>query len=822
MNSINDLIEKLKLYTLQYAQEQGVVLNSNGFVQCLFPDHEDHDPSMHYWEENNIFFCFGCSRSADIYTLTNIFEGKPLAGPDFIEENVFYLAKKYGEPYEHLRKEMTPEEMKKQEYYRTMKLFSDYITFHENDEYLKERKIPKEIAIKLNIGGTKSYEECKKHLLNFGCSQDVIKEIGILPHKVNEKQLIFIIKDTYGRPVSFVSRNMEFVKGVSTFPKYNNGTETLIFNKSKIFYLWSDIKKKYNSLEPLIIVEGYMDAVTAYSLGYTNIIALGSASFTDEHIQIIEKDTRIKTVSIALDNDDTGKKRMNNLIERLRNNKTIKEYKFAVYKSKEKDIDELLKEKGKIPLSRIYDFLSMFEFELKNLKDNLGENIDESALFDKFVVLISKTNSPKNREEQARILAKYLNNYSFKTILDEVEMLLSEDKIRYKTEVESLSKRAFNEISKNPEYCLEIIDTLNEDIKDINKKYQKNTKSIYERGVENFEKFETDKMNADMYNINFGIPWLNDLNLMPGHSVILSSLANVGKTSMFQLLARNLALNTYNATVFYLSTDDSAEKIYNNLMAQIIGLPRDYCQNPFYHRQFGLNTTNPLKEQFYNTYLKGKAIIEELIRKQKIIVLDVKDKIDDWNGLKKIISTISKYPEMENMYKVMIIDSVNKIRVDGVSNENDRISFLSENIKKLSETNKVLSFLNFELNKTKNNAKLSQFGMSGSKRMFYDCNVLSFLYNPTRNLQEYEGTEEETKLKWTLKINSVQTKQQPILFSIQEKSKCGNNEMNARPYFYKLNEFTSQLTPIEINSEEHRYYEKIWRDEWDRKYISNS
>ena len=110
-NSIQELMERLKQRTLQYAQEQGVVLNPNGFVQCLFPDHDDHDPSMHWWEENNIFFCFSCMRSADIFTLANIFENKPLAGPDFIEENVFYLAKKYGEPYEHLRKDMTPEEL---------------------------------------------------------------------------------------------------------------------------------------------------------------------------------------------------------------------------------------------------------------------------------------------------------------------------------------------------------------------------------------------------------------------------------------------------------------------------------------------------------------------------------------------------------------------------------------------------------------------------------------------------------------------------------------------------------------------------------------
>ena len=169
----------------------------------------------------------------------------------------------------------------------------------------------------------------------------------------------------------------------------------------------------------------------------------------------------------------------------------------------------------------------------------------------------------------------------------------------------------------------------------------------------------------------------------------------------------------------------------------------------------------------------------------------------------------------------MIVDSVNKITVDGIKDENQTAGFLSAEIKKLNERHRILGFLNFELNKMKDNAKLSQFALSGSRRMFYDCNVLGFIYNPTRNLQEFEGTEFETKLKWQLPINEFNSIPQPILFTIQNKSKAGNNAMNARPYFYKLNEFTSKLTPIPLTSEEHQNYYKIWRDEWNNLYTSN-
>ena len=101
------------------------------------------------------------------------------------------------------------------------------------------------------------------------------------------------------------------------------------------------------------------------------------------------------------------------------------------------------------------------------------------------------------------------------------------------------------------------------------------------------------------------------------------------------MLTRNITTQTQNGVVFYISTDDAAEKIYDNLTANITGLPRDYCENPFFHRQWGLNSQNPQKEEHYKIYLEGRKTIEQLVANKRLIVLDVKDKIDNWNGLKK-------------------------------------------------------------------------------------------------------------------------------------------------------------------------------------------
>lgn len=821
MNSLKELMDKLKEYALQYAAENGVTLNNNGFVSCLSPDHEDRNPSMHYWEENNIFYCFSCGFVADIFTLANILEGKPLTGPEFITENVFYLARRYGEEYTHLQSELTQAEIKKYTLLQTMKLFSEYVVQHRNSTYLNSRKITDETAKKLSIGSVESFNKCYDHLIKKGCSPQILQEIGIEKFKVNENKMIFIIKDSYKRPVSFVSREM---KDVENNPKYINGNATDIFNKSKIFYLWSDIKKEFKPIQTLIIVEGYIDAVTAYQYGFRQIVAIGSASFTDDHIKIIESSNNIQDVAIALDNDKVGKARMNKIIDRLKEQKTSKEYKFAVCLSDKKDLDEIinnsLSENKQVQLSNIYELKSLFDFELSNIKEQYGNSLNESAIFDVFTKIIAKTKRAKTREEQAKELSKYLNNYSFETIFEEVKELRSGIEEMHKEEIKVKVSQAFEEIKNNPQHAKVIIEELNDSIENVNRKYEKKEASVFEEALDFFDNFEVEKKNKNLFQCNFGIPALDDLDINLGDIVSLGALPNVGKSTFFQKITRNVIQNNDNAVLIFASPDDPAEKIYGNLIAALSGLPREYCKNPYFHKKYGLESGFKNAQKFFEVYESYKGLVRNFIEKKKIIVLDVKNGIGEWRNLEGKLTRICQDKELVNKFKLLICDPVNKIEVTGISNENETISYLSQHIKKLCENLKILAFLNFELNKARNNSRLSQFQLSGSRRMNYDTNVLLFMYNPTRNLQQYVGTENETKMKWKIKDNFGRVFEQPILVTIQEKTKNGNEEMNGKPYFYMLNTFTSELTPIEVGSKQHYYYENIWQEEWTNLYHS--
>ena len=67
------------------------------------------------------------------------------------------------------------------------------------------------------------------------------------------------------------------------------------------------------------------------------------------------------------------------------------------------------------------------------------------------------------REEQARILSKYLNEYSYKTILEQIEYTLESKNELYKQEVKKLIDYASKNVEKNPDNLLTIIETIKED-----------------------------------------------------------------------------------------------------------------------------------------------------------------------------------------------------------------------------------------------------------------------------------------------------------------------------------------------------------------------
>lgn len=820
---LSELMQKLKMYTLSYCEELGIKV-SNGKVTCLNPEHADRNPSMSYWHAHNVFFCFSCNYSADIFKIASLYENKPLYGKEFILDNVFYLAKKFNEPYQHINVDVSPEEKARFRKFEIMRLLNDYVTSKINKDFLKLRKIEIETALKLNIGSVDNYDNLLKKYIDNGFTEDEIKALGITRRRVNEHKLIFIIKNIYGQPVSFVSREMfftienickifqitkqeykenktkdereiylfnkcngdnikiDFIKNFLTIGKYENGNDSEIYSKRSIFYLYSDVKKEINSFEKVLIVEGYIDAVTAYQKGFRNIIALGSASFTKEHLSIIENSKEIRFPAITFDQDTTGIKRTKDLVDRIKEHGNIrKKFFIAKYKNQScKDLDEILNTQIVRNLEEVFEYETLFQYSVSNLQ-NTG--LTDEQIVEQMIPLIIQEQSPLKQSELAGELEKKLNTISKHTITAEIEYRLNNVKQQFSEEVLKIVDSTRGKIINQPESVLSYLQQTIEDIECINLNINKKQKNIFALTEENFAIDEEKKRDATRHNVDWGLPILKSMDIAPGKTITVAAKPNIGKTSFFVNLMKEILLLNKNTVVYYYTTDDGRGDIKNNLIATISGLPRQYVSDPIHNVYYGLNSNFSHKLEFMNKYNDTNNLVETWVKQKRLAIMHTSDGAPDWNSFEKTLKyDLSKDVDLENTIKILIIDSVNKIEVDGILNGNERAEYLSEHTKKAASKYDLILFQNYEIRKVDKAQKINLSLLAGTRRIEYDSDAIITLHQPLHELESL------TRTKWTMQ---GQEYEQPIIVGEIEKTKIGGRK-NV-PFFHKLQTATNNI-----------------------------
>ena len=80
-----------------------------------------------------------------------IYEGKPTHGKEFIIQNVFYLAQRYGIPYSHIDIEFTGDDLERMKQFDTMRILEEHVKKNVNHEYLASRKITPATASELTV-----------------------------------------------------------------------------------------------------------------------------------------------------------------------------------------------------------------------------------------------------------------------------------------------------------------------------------------------------------------------------------------------------------------------------------------------------------------------------------------------------------------------------------------------------------------------------------------------------------------------------------------------------------------------------------------------
>lgn len=327
------------------------------------PFHDDHSPSMSVSPEKQIFTCFSCGATGNVFTFVSDFEKISFS------DAVRLLGEKAGIS---IGNNTYIGNSKRDEYFD---IYDNANKFYQNSlftnlgknaiQYLKNRNIDRDTIKKFGIGLSVQKLSLTDYLKNKNYSIDKLIDVGLTNDNGNDifiNRIMFPIYDLSGNPVAFSGR----IYNTKDTSKYINTKETDKFKKGKILYNYHIAKEHLKKNDSVIIMEGQMDVIRASTIGVNNCIATMGTALTRDHKSIIKNMTN--NVILCFDGDSAGEKATISAIELLED--TGIDIKI-VRLPNDMDPDEYIIKEGKDSfLYQISNATNLIDYKMELLKKN--------------------------------------------------------------------------------------------------------------------------------------------------------------------------------------------------------------------------------------------------------------------------------------------------------------------------------------------------------------------------------------------------------------------------------------------------------------------
>jgi len=274
----------------------------------LCPFHNEKTASFSVDSEEQMYYCFGCHKGGTVINFV-----MELERMEFLDA-VKLLA-------ERARMQL-PDSTDTPEVDRTLKervyaanlaaarYFHDALWLSSGAEilgYLHRRGLDDGDIRRFGLGAsTGEWDDLTNELLRQGFEEDVLVRAGLTVRKEQKRfdmfrnRAIFPIIDAQSRVLGFGGRAMGEAQ-----PKYLNTPDSPVFNKRQNLYA-ANFMKKERSLDRLILVEGYMDALALRRVGVQGVVATLGTALTEEQARMMKR--YAPEVWVAYDGDPPGQK----------------------------------------------------------------------------------------------------------------------------------------------------------------------------------------------------------------------------------------------------------------------------------------------------------------------------------------------------------------------------------------------------------------------------------------------------------------------------------------------------------------------------------
>ena len=370
---INELRSKLNIVDVIGKYISLSKKGRNYFGLCPF--HDDHSPSLSVSPEKQIYKCFVCGESGNVFDFVKNYEHISFF------EAADILAKEVGMDLGIKHKNSTT---KYDKYYAIMDIANK---FYQNNlsskegllarEYLEKRKLTKETISEFEIGLSLNKRDILTNLLvSKGNSLEELNLIDLsnTNHDSYINRIMFPLHNQNGQVIGFSGR----IYDNSNLNKYQNTKETPIFKKRENLFNYHRAKEEIRKCKKVIVMEGFMAVIRAHTIGVLNCIATMGTALSNEQAAIIKRLSN--TIYLCYDGDEAGKKATLSSGEVFTN---MGANVFVIPLSDGLDPDDYIIKYGEESFKKkIDDAIAFNEYKIKALKRNYNlNNVDDKTLY---------------------------------------------------------------------------------------------------------------------------------------------------------------------------------------------------------------------------------------------------------------------------------------------------------------------------------------------------------------------------------------------------------------------------------------------------------
>ena len=399
-NAINEIRSKVDIVDVISSYLPLTQKGKNHFGVCPF--HDDTNPSMSVSRDKQIYKCFSCGASGNVFQFVMEYEHVSF------KEALQIIANKVGIELKGIHIDTHVD--KNDKLYEIYDLAHKYYQNNMNSsyskqakEYLHNRQITEEMIKDYKIGlSLDKQNNLTKLLLSKGYDIKTLNDLGLSYENrdVYINRIIFPLYDLNGRVVAFSGRRYD---GEKT-NKYVNTKGTEIFQKGETLYNYHQAREYIRSKNEVIVMEGFMAVIRSNVSGIKNCVGLMGTAMTKEQANLIMHLS--KNVILSFDGDEPGRMAClenGSILESKGCNVKIVELSDGL------DPDDYILKYGKESFeSLIKNSITLSDYRIKRLKKNINLTSDKekTEYINKVLEETSKIADEIHREFILKSLAK--------------------------------------------------------------------------------------------------------------------------------------------------------------------------------------------------------------------------------------------------------------------------------------------------------------------------------------------------------------------------------------------------------------------------------